>query len=94
MKSIEKFTSYEEFLQKYAELIHRIGDEFHRLFRVTDRRDLQNIRVIPPESLGSCPDWDRVRKDGVIRSYYDNAVLFEPIKNGHGYTHRLFVTLV
>lgn len=32
------------------------------MFRVSDRINLQNLRVIPPECVGSYPEWNKIQK--------------------------------
>jgi len=63
----------------------------NRYFRVSDRVNLQSIRVYPPELLGSYEKWSEIQKTEVIQSYYNHIELFRPHKLNNGYNHRIFL---
>lgn len=63
IRSIKEFKDYESFILCYIENLHQVMDEFYRIFRVSARVNLQNLMVIPPEAVGSYPDWNKIQKN-------------------------------
>ncbi|CAI6359684.1 unnamed protein product [Macrosiphum euphorbiae] len=91
IRTIEPFIDYESFLRNYIALLHSIVTEFYRYFRISERLNLQSLRVIPPELLESYEKWSEIQKTDVIQSYYANVALFLPHKLNNGYNHRIFL---
>lgn len=75
------------FLRVYASLLHESVDGFYRVFQIHERVTLQNFSAVPPEVIGCDPEWRNVPKSGVTQSFYDNAILFRPMKRDHQNMH-------
>lgn len=58
-------------------------DELYWIYQISKRITILHYRTIPPEYVGYDEGWKNVTKYGVNQSYYENALLFVPIKQQH-----------